>query len=111
VQMTKRDLATVVITNAYLCAFGIGVAIIGYETLHWLRYGWWYSIPIAYAFTLLSIDLSSIYQPSSWFGLMEIVALILEIPLALGLPGAIVLVAHGIEYQLKRPSQSDRSAG
>lgn len=96
--MTIRDFwdrsGEVLVGASYLVGFMCAISIVGWQIFHWLKTSEWQPIPFLAAFTYFEIDLSSVYAPSSWFGLAKVLQWILDLPLAIALPVSLALSAH-----------------
>ena len=66
------------------------LGIVGYQAIHWLRFGEWKAIPCISAFDYFGLNLAFIYDPQSWIGLARIAQWILSLPLSL--VGALLIV-------------------
>lgn len=67
------------------------VGILGWQTFTWLRTGTWVPLPLYSALDYLGADLALIYNPSNWYGAAAAARWVLDLPLALCIPAAIVI--------------------
>ena len=75
---------------SWLAAFLWVLGIVGYQSVHWLRFGEWKAIPFISAFKYFGLDLNFIYDPQSWIGAARFAQWILSLPLSL--VGALLIV-------------------
>ena len=73
----------------------LGLAIGGWQVYGWLRVGAWTPLPLVGILEGVGLDLSRVYNPSNWHGVARIARWVLDLPLVLCLPIAIVGTAAG----------------
>ena len=56
------------------------LSIVGYQFLHWLRFGTWKEIPFVAVFHYFDIELSAVYDPQNWIGIAHIAQWLLPLP-------------------------------
>jgi len=66
------------------------LGMIGYQTVHWLRFGEWQAVSLIAALEYFGLNLNFIYDPQSWIGLAHIAQWFLSLPLSL--VGAFLIV-------------------
>lgn len=69
------------------------ISIWGWQIFDWLRTGEWTALPFSALFRYFEIDLSFVYNPSSWQGLAQVGRWILAVPMAVMLPVSSLLAA------------------
>jgi len=63
-----------------------GGGIFAWQIYVWLKLGYWTSIPLSEGLQYVGFDLSSVYYPSDWVGVMKIIQWLLKWPLSFCLP-------------------------
>jgi hypothetical protein len=86
--------ADVLLSLAHKAAFLFAVGLVGWQTFGWLRTSEWPSVPFRLAFEFFNVDLGPVYSPTSWLGLAEAARMVLDLPLSLSGPAAVVCAAH-----------------
>ncbi len=84
----KESIMVGVVVVAIIC----GVGIFAWQIYAWLKFGDWISIPLSTGLEIIGFDLTSIYHPPDWFGVMKIIRWFLDWPLSLCLPIIAALV-------------------
>lgn len=85
--------ADAILTTVFLVGLLFAIAVVGWQTIGWLRTDQWTSFPFANALHMMNIDLSSVYEPQSWLGLARGTRWVLELPASFACPASVMVLA------------------
>lgn len=87
--------AETIFAIAFFAGVAFFIGLIGWQSLRWLQTSQWPPVPLSVVFDYFNVDLDHIYSPREWLGLARVMQWLLNLPLSVIGPAALLLVAHG----------------
>lgn len=63
-----------------------GICFVIWQIYSWAKTGVWTSLPLSLLFKYFGVNLESVYNPQSWFGLAKVAKWVLKQPISICIP-------------------------